>query len=136
MTLSLRPTSMPAAVLRLAASLLAVLLCVQGLVAAAALGTGPLHRHRAIAVQALAHSHPHEEAERHYHAPAEPSVEPVGHEAADAGAAHAALAWACVLMAAAIGWRMREGLRHARPTAPPWAVTMIVSALPRRPPRG
>ena len=76
------------ALVRLLAVYLALILALQGVAAAAALGSGPLHRHHdtAPSVASLGHGHAHADGQRHAHAAADPSVQAVGsaEEATDA----------------------------------------------------
>ena len=69
----------PSALLRLLAVYLSLILALQGIAAAAALGAGPLHRHSdtAPSVASLAfshHGHAHATGQRHVHAAADASV--------------------------------------------------------------
>ena len=69
----------PSALLRLLAVYLSLILALQGVAAAVALGTGPLHRHSdtAPSVASVAfshHGHAHAAGQRHVHAAADASV--------------------------------------------------------------
>jgi hypothetical protein len=134
MTLAPRPRSTAAALLRVLAGWLAVLLLVQGFAAAQALGLGPLHRHGG---DAASHAHHHATGERHHH---------VG-DASSAGASAqadaldvdlAALALTAALALLALGQRLApvDRRRHVWRPASAWAALGIDPILPRRPPRG
>ncbi|MEO5771849.1 MAG: hypothetical protein ABIQ29_07250 [Burkholderiaceae bacterium] len=136
MTLSPHVRSTAAALLRWFATWLALIVLVQGLAAADARGSGPLHHHRQSGV-AMQQGHHHDGAERHHHsaenaqgsavavAETEPSVE------SGAFAITAALA-----LMALVGWRIhaRTPRTVLRP-APAWAWRTNLPATPRKPPR-
>lgn len=146
MTLSPHARSTAAALLRWFATWLALIVLVQGLAAARALGSGPLHHHRPSSA-ASERGHHHDSAERHHH------TAHTAHDARDALDSALALALAVsepdpgvdsgafaltaalALMALAI---RRSGGRAPRPVwrpAPAWAWRTRISATPERPPR-
>lgn len=136
MTLSPHPASTLAALARLAGAWLALILLVQGVAAASALGAGAMHRHRDGAFASGQAHHHHETAERHHHRVSDSSVVVAGQEVPDPGLAQTALAWAFSLLAVAITWQGRCRLDSAMPSATPWVASMTFLAPPRRPPRG
>lgn len=139
--LSPRPRSTLADLLRLAAAWLMVVVLVQGLAAAHALGLGPLHVHRSNGTDATqaAHGH-HDTAERHVHLAFDAGLQLVAGTAGDLGegidAAAFALTAALALMALGkLPARPSDSRRHvwrAAP-APGWRSTTPAAAL--KPPR-
>lgn len=119
--------------LRVLASWLALLLFVQGLAAAQALGAGPLHRH-GDAVSTLRAAHHHSDAQQHHHAAGGASVAAVAEEGTLDLAAFALTA-ALTLMALAVyiaGPRLRVQVWCA---ARAWAWRTTFPAVLRKPPR-
>ena len=122
-----------AALLRLLAAWLAVIVLVQGLAAAQALGGGPLHRHRE-GVSPAQHAHHHDGVERHHHDALDNSVVVSEADAtfdADAFAITAALA----LMALAVTRASPDAPRQVLRAARAWAWRISVPAALRKPPR-
>lgn len=136
MTLSPAARSPLANLLQLMAVWLVVLLLVQGLQGAIALGAGPRHTHGGAASQL--HTHEHDGVQRHHHARGDPTVRwEQGDPALDAAldAAAQALTLAMALMAFAV---RRQGLAragHLLRAALPWFWRSVVAPLLRRPPR-
>lgn len=133
MLLSPRHRSTVADMARLLACWVAVILFVQGIGAAQALGRGPLHRH----VESLATAlHHHDASERHHHAADDASVVAVAgaqEPAFDAGAF--ALVAALALMALASARIGPETRRHVWRAAPSWSWHTHVPAALLKPPR-
>lgn len=139
--LSPRPRSTIADLLRLAAAWLVVVVLVQGVAAAHALGLGPLHVHRpaeAGATQA-AHGH-HDTAERHVHLAFDAGMQLVAGTAGDLGDSidGTAFALTAALALMAIGVvliRPADSRRHVWHAAPAsrWRSTTPSPAL--KPPR-
>jgi ABC-type nickel/cobalt efflux system permease component RcnA len=129
--------------LRVAAAWLMVVLVFQGMAAARALGSGPLHHHGdagpSFAAVAFRHGHDHPQgaAERHHHDPTDPTVvlDPSPDDALDG--ASWALSIAFGLMAPCIGWVVfaRDRRRHVWRPSPAWAFCTSVPSLLLRPPR-
>ena len=136
MTLSPHPASTLAALARLAGAWLALILLVQGVAAASAIGAGAAHRHREATFASDLAQHQHGTTERHHHPADDPSVVVEGQEAPDPGLAQTALAWAFSLLAVAIAWQGRRRLDNALPKAASWVASMTFLAPPLRPPRG
>jgi hypothetical protein len=134
MMLAPRPRSTAADLVRVLACWLAVIVLLQGLGAAQALGRGPLHRHAESL--AAASQHHHDGAERHHHDAQDLSVLEIASaqdNTVDVGAF--ALVAALALMALTIARAWRDGRRHVWRPAPSWAWhTHVCSAL-RKPPR-
>ena len=125
--------STAADLLRVAAVWLALILGLQGIAAAQALGLGPLHLHRQTA-PVLPHTHHHVDAERHHHAALDDSVM----AAADEGAFDAvafALAAALALMALAVTRASPDARRTVWRAAPAWAWRVHRPPILRKPPR-
>ena len=135
MTLSPHPASTRACLARLASVWLVLIVLVQGLAAASALGAGAMHRHRAAVVAAETPGHHHDEAQRHHHVRSEAGVQVLGQDEFDAGLAQTALAWAFSLLALAITWSGAQRSGALLPRAVPWAASTTSPAPPRRPPR-
>ncbi len=139
MTLSPHARSAAADLLRLGAAWLALVVLVQGMAAAIALGAGPLHHHVASArsqpaVYAKPQAHMHADAERHHHAAADVGVVADAAEPAFEAAAFAITA-ALALMALALPRPPRDTRRHVLHSAPGWAWRVASPALLSKPPR-
>jgi len=143
MTLSPHARSTAAALLRWFATWLALIVLVQGLAAAHARGSGPLHHHRQSGA-AMQQGHHHDGAERHHHSSAGGGQDSafavavavaVAEPESDLDSGAFALAAALALMAL-VGWRIPA--RTPRPVlrpAPAWAWRTRLPAFPRKPPR-
>lgn len=134
MMLAPRPRSTAADLVRVLACWLAVIVLLQGLGAAQALGRGPLHRH-AEGLTAAPH-HQHDAAERHQHDAQDLSVLKVANaqdNAVDVGAF--ALVAALALMALGIAHVRRDTRRHVWRPAPAWAWRAHLPLLVLKPPR-
>ena len=127
------------ALLRLLAVYLSLILALQGIAAAAALGAGPLHRHSdtAPSVASLAfshHGHAHATGQRHGHAAADASVLAI----ADAEEATDALAFALTsalsLLALDTPRLVPDAGAESWPSAGGWISTAYTSPL-FKPPR-
>ena len=126
--------STTADLIRWLACWLAVIVLVQGLGAAQALGRGPLHRHAESHAATLQHHH--DVAARHQHGAQDLSVLRVANaqdDAVDAGAF--ALVAALALMAMGIAHARRDTRRHVWRPAPAWAWHAHLPALVLKPPR-
>ena len=134
MTLAPHDRSTFADLLRLLAGWLAVIVLVQGLAAAFALGTGPLHRHRGAPAASMPAHHHHDSAERHHHSAFDASVLPDTAEASFDAAAFAITA-ALALMALAVARPLSDGRCHVWRTALSWAWRCTFPALLLKPPR-
>lgn len=136
MTLSPAARSPLANLLQVMAAWLVMVLLVQGLQGAMALGAGPRHTH-AGAGDGL-HAHRHDSVQRHHHARADTTVrwervDPALDAALDAAAQALTLAMALMAFAA-----RRPGLavaRHLLRPAPAWFWRSVVAPPRRRPPR-
>ena len=133
MLLAPRTHSTAADLLRLLAAWLAAIVLVQGLAAAAALGSGPLHRHGESA-SAVQHAHHHDEAERHHHKAFDASLVAVVEEGAFDNVAFAITA-ALALMAFAFRRSLPDARQAVRRAAPGWAWRTAVLPAPHKPPR-
>jgi aryl-alcohol dehydrogenase-like predicted oxidoreductase len=136
MTLSPHPASTLATLARLASVWLVLIVLVQGLAAASALGAGAMHRHHGSALAADAPAHHHDAKERHHHAVGDAGVQAVGQEEFDAGLAQSALAWAFSLLAVAMAWSGARRPGSLLPRAALWVASLVLLTPPRRPPRG
>lgn len=139
--LSPRPRSTVADLLRLASAWLVVVVLVQGVAAAHALGLGPLHVHRPAEAGAApaAHVH-HDTAERHVHAAFDAGVQLVAGPAGDLGegidgTAFALTAALALMVIGASPARPADARRHVWHAAPAsrWRSTTPSPAL--KPPR-
>jgi hypothetical protein len=143
MLLSPSPSSALANLLRLLAAWLAVIVFMQGVAAAQALGEGPLHHH--LEVAALVgltepihdHYHHHDHAERHLHEAGDPTVLRLAADPdAIDGAAFALTAAMALMLLGALLRSRPDTRRHVwRPTAP-WAWRHVIPAALLRPPNG
>ena len=132
--------SSAAGLLRLLAAYLALILGLQGVAAAHALGSGPLHHHReapaSVAAALFSHqAHAHGSSERHHHDEANLSVLP--DRAADDGIDAAAFALTAALALLALG-AIRvatDARRHVWRPAADWAFLTGFSTLLFEPPR-
>ena len=132
MLISPRRYSTAADLLRLVAAWLAVLVLVQSLAAALAIGQSAWHRHRATASDASVVHH-HDGAELHQHDLQDSSV--VSANPGDIDSADLVLAAALVMVAAASRITLRDRRRHVwRPNAA-WAAQYFVPEGLLRPPR-
>ena len=135
MTLAPHDRSTFADLLRLMAGWLAAIVLVQGIAAAVALGSGPLHRHRELPVSVVpTQQHHHDNAERHHHNALDASVMAEAAEPAFDAAAFAITA-ALALMAFAQTRHTTDGRRHVWRAAPSWAWRCGFPALLLKPPR-
>ena len=133
MVLSPRARSTAADVARLLACWLAVILLLQGIGAAHALGRGPFHRH----VESLGSAwHHHDASQRHHHAAHDLSVV-VSAEGTDAtiDAGAFALVAALALMASARSRLSRDTRRHVWRAVCAWSWQTHIPAALRKPPR-
>lgn len=136
MTLSPAARSPLANLLQVMAAWLVVVLLVQGLQGAIALGAGPRHTH--VGAAAGLQAHRHDAGQRHHHARADTTVQ---WERADP-ALDAALDAAAQALTLAMAWMAfavrRPGLaaaRHLLRAALPWFWRSVVAPPRRRPPR-
>lgn len=139
MLLSPRRDTTTADLLRLLAVWLAVIVLLQGVTAARALGAGPLHHHRqgdTMHVAAVAGTHHHDGDEHHHHAVGDTSVVRLASADDAFDAAAFALAAAMALMALGLAARASPA-RRRQPwqAAPGWAWCTATPAASRRPPR-
>ena len=130
----------PSALLRLLAVYLSLILALQGVAAAVALGTGPLHRHSdtAPSVASVAfshHGHAHATGQRHGHAAADASVLAI----ADAEEATDALAFALTsalsLLALDTPRLMPDAGAESWPSAGGWTFSTAYTSPLFKPPR-
>lgn len=149
MSISPHPRSVAAGLLRLAAVWLALVLVVQGLAAAIALGTGPLHRHDpARAGPALAHAdhrhahdpahdhdHGHDQAARHHHFVDPGDLQLLPDDPAAADAAALALIAALGLLALGRAALLADAGGHVQRPARAWAWRTRGGAPLLQPPR-
>ena len=133
MTLAPHARSTAAALLRLLAAWLALIVLVQGLAAAQALGSGPLHRHRGDA-SVQPHGHHHSAPERHAHAALDSTVIETADEVSFDGVAFAITA-ALALMALACLRFQPEARPRIWRAARAWAWHSVTPAVPLKPPR-
>lgn len=134
MTLSPAARSPLANLLQVMAAWLVVVLLVQGLQGAIALGAGPRHTHAGAGLQA----HRHDAEQRHHHARADITVQweradPALDAALDAAAQ--ALTLAMALMAFAVRRQGLAAARHLLRAALPWFWRSVIAPPRRRPPR-
>jgi hypothetical protein len=157
MHLSPRRQSTVADLLRLLAGWLALVVVLQGVAAAHAMASGPLHVHASSAVlaagtralalpstglgesrpqmQARTHAHHHDAAQRHQHAAGDASVQtvPGADDAMDAAAF--ALTAALALLAVAVLRTGSDPRSHVLRCAGGWSLCLAWLAPLRRPPR-
>jgi MYXO-CTERM domain-containing protein len=134
MLLAPRPRSTAGDLVRLLACWLALIVFLQCIGAAQALGRGPLHRH--VEGSASTHDHHHDAAERHHHAAQDLSVQVLANdpgETIDTGAF--ALVAALALMALAVARVWRDRRRHVWRPALAWACSTHIPSTLRKPPR-
>ena len=124
------------------AAYLAVILLLQGLAAAIALGAGPLHRHgQAPAPAPLAalafshHGHAHATGERHHHDASDSSVVPDGAAQAALDQVAAALTAALALLALDTPRSLSDPHRHVLRATAAWVCSTTLPAPLYRPPR-
>jgi len=143
MLLSPSPRSALANLLRLLGAWLVVIVFMQGVAAAQALGEGPLHHHVAVAaVVGLGepvhdHHHHHDHAERHVHEAGDSSVLPLAEDpdAIDAAGFALTAAMALMLLGALLRTLPDTGRHVWRPTAAR-AWRNVTPAALLRPPAG
>ncbi|MES2956914.1 MAG: hypothetical protein V4792_01940 [Pseudomonadota bacterium] len=133
MLLAPRARSTLADLLRVLALWLAAILLVQGLAAAQALGSGPLHRHRD-AVASAQPAHHHDAEERHHHDRHDVTALPVEADAA-LDSASFALTAALALMALAFSRVTPAACAQVQRAARAWAWCAFTPAPLRKPPR-
>lgn len=125
--------------LRTLAVWLAMILFMQGIAAAQALGEGPLHHHLELGARAgitNPHHHHHEHAERHVHEAGDPSVLPLSADAdAIDGAAYALTAALALMLLGALLRSLPDTRCHVWRSTPLWAWRSVVPAALLRPPR-
>jgi len=125
--------------LRVLACYLCVILLLQGLTAAFALGAGPLHRHQetpALAPLAFSHhGHAHTAGERHHHDAVDVSVVSEADLAAALDEAALALAAALALLAIDTPRQRHDNRRHIWRARPAWFCSLAWHRLLFRPPR-
>ena len=132
--------TLSASLLRVLAVYLALILGLQGVAAAHALGSGPLHHHRDAPASVAStvfshHGHAHQGAERHHHAAVDPDVLPDALVEDGLDTAAFALTAALALLALGATRTTPDTRRHVwRPTAG-WAWSTAVPTLLLRPPR-
>jgi hypothetical protein len=132
MMLSPRRHSTTADLLRLAAVWLVIVLLVQTLATALALGQSSLHRHRAVA-PGSASAHHHDSFSLHQHDLLDASLQAA--DSPEFGGADLVLAAALALMSAAAVHQPRDQRRHVWRPAPRWAALHCFPERWQRPPR-
>jgi hypothetical protein len=125
--------------LKVLASYLAVVLLVQALAAAFALGAGPLHRHRPLPASVPSalfshHDHAHADGRRHHHAASDSSAALDAAEQEAADAARLALTAALSLMALRTPRYTPDLRRHVMRAAPVWSWQTVSTTPLYRPP--
>jgi len=126
--------------LQMLAVYLSVILLLQGLAAAIALGAGPLHRHgqAPAPLAALAfshHGHAHASGERHHHDAGDSSVVPDPAAQAALDQVAAALTAALSLLALDTPRSQADPRRHVLHATPAWVCCSALPAELYRPPR-
>ena len=139
MTPTRRPPPYTPYLLKVLASYLAVIVLVQALSAAFALGAGPLHRHRPVpgsmaGVLFLHHDHAHATGQRHHHAAHDTTVAPDAAEQEAADAARLALTAALSLLALHTPRTTPDLRSHVMLAAPGWSWQTVSTVPLYRPP--
>ncbi len=134
------PPGRPISLLQLLAVYVAVVLLLQSLAAAVALGRGPLHHHVDSAPTLAAavfshHAQAHASGQRHHHDEADTSVvrEPAAEDSLDLAAF--ALTAALALLALDTPRRRTLLASHVQRATAPWAWRTALPCLPFKPPR-